>query len=235
MGMPPSMIGVAAGVGGAPAAAAGGGEAAVPGGRAQPGDGTVTVIKNGFLKGPEGWCSYDYHTSVISKSEIFVLTTRAREGGVDNSPYIHTDHFRWSADTPENPISILALIFYFGWVNMDPMDLRGAEVSVYLRGDDLKLSGAKCYFWVNSPGVRWHLMSRPLTVTEGHWAKEPNRFTLVNDEALWHNTWSSIPPRFQSLDSMLRRAHSYGFSFIGYTGEVTGKLSMDEFELRTKR
>jgi hypothetical protein len=172
---------------------------------------------------------------VVARNEVFILTTRAREGGVDNSPYIHTDHTRWSADTPENPISILALIFYFSWVNLDPMDLREAEVSVYLRGDNLQLSGAKCYFWVNSPGVRWHLTSRPLTVTEGRWATEPNRFTLVNDESLWHNSWSSIPPRFQSLDSMLRRAHSYGFSFVGYVSEVTGKFSMDEFELRTKR
>ena len=154
--------------------------------------------------------------------------------GVGNSPFIFTDHTRWSADTPENPISILAFIYYLRWTDRDPMDLRGAEVSVYLRGDNLQLSGAKCYFWVNSPGVRWHLTSRPLEVTEGRWAEKPNRFTLVNDESQWHNSWASIPPRFQSLDSMLSHAHSYGFSFVGYVAEVTGKFSMDEFEITTK-
>ena len=196
--------------------------------------GRSTVIKNTFAKGPEGWCSYEYHASVIAKSEIFVLATQAREGGVGNSAFIYTDHTRWSADTPEKPISILAYIYYLRWTDRDPMDLRGAEVSVYLRGDNLQLSGAKCYFWVNSPGVRWHLTSRPLNVTEGHWAKEPNRFTLVNDEGQWHNSWAGVPPRIQSLDSMLSHAHSYGFSFVGYSSEVTGRFSMDEFEITTK-
>ena len=37
----------------------------------------------------------------------------------------------------------------------DPLDLRGAEVSVYLRGDDLDLKGAKCYFWALAGGTRW--------------------------------------------------------------------------------
>ena len=125
------------------------------------------MIKNTFAKGPEGWCSYEYHASVIAKSEIFVMATQTREGGVGNSAFIFTDHTRWSADTPEKPISILAYIYYLRWTDRDPMDLRGAEVSVYLRGDNLQLSGAKCYFWVNSPGVRWHLTSRPLECDRG--------------------------------------------------------------------
>ena len=82
--------------------------------------------------------------------------------------------------------------------------------------------------------MRWHLTSRPLEVAEGRWAEKPNRFTLVNDESQWHNSWASIPPRFQSLDSMLSHAHSYGFSFVGYVAEVTGKFSMDKFEITTK-
>lgn len=238
-GVPPSVIGLAAGVGGGSSGQFTGDvdvlSAASPIGSTQPGQPLVPAIRNTFAKGPEGWCSYEYHASVIARNEVFILTTHARQGGVDNSPYIHTDHTRWSADTPENPISILALIFYFSWVDREPLDLRDAEVSVYLRGDNLRLSGARCYFWVNAPGVRWHLNSQPLTVTEGSWATEPNRFSLVNDESLWHNSWSGIPPRFQSLDSMLRKAHSYGFSFVGYDSEVTGKFSMDEFELKTRR
>src|SRR5262245_24645081 len=37
--------------------------------------GPSTVIKNTFAKGPEGWCSYEYHASVIARSEIFILAT----------------------------------------------------------------------------------------------------------------------------------------------------------------
>ena len=36
---------------------------------------TLTV-KNTFTKGPEGWCSYDYHASMVfAGRNIFILTT----------------------------------------------------------------------------------------------------------------------------------------------------------------
>ena len=70
------------------------------------------------------------------------------KGGVKDSGYVWTDNTRWTADTPEKPLSILPLIFYRKWMNLDPIDLRNAEVSLYLRGDELKLWEAKASRWV---------------------------------------------------------------------------------------
>lgn len=190
------------------------------------------MITNHFDKGPEGWCSYDYHASMVSGGHnIFILTTFVREGGVNNSGYVFTDHTRWSADTPEKPLSILPLIFYRSWINEGPVDLRNADVSVYLRGDSLVLDGAQCCFWVHSGGTRWHYTSHPLTISDGHWAVEPCRFTLKNDESLWHRSWSIDPTDPMRLDNLLADAASYGFSFAGFSSEVSGRLSMDEFEI----
>ena len=50
------------------------------------------AVVNTFEKGPEGWCSYDYHASIIA------------------SGYVWADHTRWSIDAPERPISILPFI-----------------------------------------------------------------------------------------------------------------------------
>lgn len=190
------------------------------------------MIKNSFTKGPEGWCAYDYHASIVADGvNIFILATWMKEGGVNNGGYIWVDHRRWSADTPEKPLSILPLLFYRSWINADPVDLRGCEVSVYLRGDGLRLDGAQCYFWVNGPGTRWHYTAQPLTITEGAWAREPQRFVLHDEERLWHRSWAASPTTALSLTDMLRNAHSYGFSFVGFTSEVSGRLSMAEFTI----
>ena len=195
------------------------------------------MIVNSFDKGPEGWHSYDYHASMVTGA-AFILTTWQSEGGVNNSGYIWADQSRWSTDVPERPISILSLIFYRNWIAKDPVDLREAEVSVYLRGDDLQLYGAECYFWVHAPGTRWHYSGRPIAISNGCWAPEPARFTLANDESLWHRSYSSkefwhrsYPPGGPSLDAVLGEAWSYGFSFIGFAREVHGRLSMDEFQI----
>lgn len=188
------------------------------------------IIRNTFSKGPENWCSYEFNASLVAKDEIFILSTWSRSGGPGNAGFVWADHSHWSADTPEQPISVLALITYRNWANEGPVDLRNAEGSVYLRGDGLQLSGAKCYFWVNRPGERWHLMSQPLEIPEGTWADKPQRFKLVNDESAWHRTWSPHSPK--SLDGCLANAISYGFSFIGYSHSVTGKLCMSQFELK---
>lgn len=66
------------------------------------------------------------------------------------------------------------MLNYRRWSGEGPTDLREARVSAYLRGDDLQLNGARCYFWVNKPGVRWHMSGSPLTISEGEWASEPN-------------------------------------------------------------
>jgi hypothetical protein len=191
------------------------------------------MIHNHFTRGPEGWCSYDYHASIVSGgANIFILTTWSKEGGVNNGSYVWTDHTRWSADTPEKPLSILPLLFYRGWIDADPVDLRGCEVSVYLRGDNLRLDGAKCYFWVNSPGTRWHYTAQSLTISEGVWAATPERFVLHNDESRWHRSWAANPATALSLTQMLRSAWSYGFSFVGFSSEVSGRLCMAEFSIR---
>jgi hypothetical protein len=196
---------------------------------------TADRIRNTFAKGPEGWCSYDYHASIVSGGRnIFILTTWEGKGGVDDSGYVWTDHTRWSADTPEQPLSILSLLFYRSWVNEDPIDLREAEVSVYLRGDHLQLDGAQCLFWVHGTSGRWHLNSRPLAISEGEWAAEPLRFALSNDEALWHHSWPRDSKNPSRLEEILRAVHSYGFSFIGFSSEVSGRLCMSRFEMVPK-
>jgi len=189
-------------------------------------------MKNSFKKGPESWHSYDYHASMISgRHNVFVLATWVNGGGVNSSGSVWTDHTRWSADVPERPVSILPLIFYRNWIDEGPIDLREAKVSVYLRGDDLDLCGAQCFFWVHGVGTRWHCTSSPIEIADGRWAPEPSRLTLTNDESLWHCSWSGNSAGAGSLDSVLAGAVSYGFSFAGFSAEVTGRLSMCEFEI----
>lgn len=192
---------------------------------------TEDTLKNTFVKGPEGWCSYDYHASMVAGGRnIFILTTWEGHGGPADASYVWTDHVRWSADTPENPLSILPLLFYRSWINEDPIDLRNAKVSVYLRGDNLRLDGAKCLFWIHGAGGRWHLNSQPLTIADAGWGSEPVRFVLQDDESLWHHSWSwNHKP--QPLSPTLGAVHSYGFSFIGFSSEVTGRLCMSRFEI----
>lgn len=190
-------------------------------------------IHNSFDQGPEGWCSYDYHWSIVAKGRnIFILTTWQPTGGVNDSGFIWCDETRWSADTPENPVSLLPFIIYNNWVGRPDLDLRGAQVSAYLRGDNLQLFGARCYFWVVAPGGRWHLASRPLTLSEGAWAAQPNCITLANDESLWHRSWSADPAKPPSLDFVLAHAQSYGFSLVGFGQEPRGRFALDEFEIR---
>jgi hypothetical protein len=189
-------------------------------------------ITNAFNRGPESWCSYDYHASVVSGGQnVFVLAVWAPSGGVDGSGYIWTDHTRWSADTPERPLSILPLLFYRGWANAEPVDLRGATVSVYLRGDGLELDGARCCFWVHGASTRWHYTSTPLEIPQGSWAAEPSRFELTPDPSLWHMSWAGAPEGPASLEELLGGVVSYGFSFTGFSREVTGRLCMDDFEI----
>ena len=94
------------------------------------------------------------------------MPTHVKTGGVNNSGYIWADQTRWSADTPEVPMSILPFIFYRSWINADFINLENASVSVYLRGDDLNLFNAKCYFWILGNGSRWHNIANPLEISE---------------------------------------------------------------------
>ena len=188
------------------------------------------MIKNNFDKGPEGWCSYDYHASIVADgSNIFILATWAAQGGVDNGSFIWTDHRRWSADTPERPLSILPLLCYRSWVGADPLDMRQSAVAVHLRADRLHLDGAQCFFWVHAASTRWHYTAHPLALAEGVWTA--NRLALAADENQWHRSWSADPGHPVALEQVLSRAESYGFSFVGFSSEVTGRLSMSQFSI----
>ncbi len=227
------------------------------------------MVKHSFAKGPEGWASYDYHASVIAGAEIFVMSTWEKEGGINGGSYIWSDHHRWSADTPENPVSILAFIRYRQWFNEDPIDLRGAELSCSLRGDGLNINTAKCYFWAHVPGNRWHCHAQPITVSQGKWADKSTVLTLNADPAQWYRSWPALVPRTPleskdsakndttvltlnadpaqwyrswlnpsipevSLEQGLAGVQSYGFSFVGFGSEVSGRLALGEFAINTR-
>lgn len=188
-------------------------------------------IQCDFEWGPQSWCSYDYHASIVSGgTNVFILTTWSREGGPDGGPCVWTDHTRWSADTPERPLSILPLIFYRSWIDAGPVDLRRARLSVCLRGDGLQLDGARCTFWVYGLGTRWHLTGHPVEIATDQW-ETPVVVTLTTDEAQWHRSWSSDPNAPAPLNEVLADCASYGFAFTGFTSEVSGRLSMADFRL----
>lgn len=202
-------------------------------GSSKPTLGESLIIRNTFNRGPESWCSYDYHWSIVAKGHnIFIMTTWAGSGGVGDSGYVWSDETRWSADTPESPVSLLPFITYTRWVDRDALDLRDAQVSFYLRADDFQFHGSQCYFWVVGPGGRWHFTSQPLTVGKDQWPEKPNVLRLVNDVSLWHHSWPSDPPTPALLNQVLSRAVSYGISLVGFGQEPRGKFCMDEFEIR---
>ncbi len=190
------------------------------------------VVKNTFAQGPDAWCAYDYHASMVADGRnIFILGTCDPRGGPEGSGCVWVDHRRWSADTPESPLSILPLLTYRNWINAGPLDMRGATVGCHLRGDNLRLDGARCLFWVHAAGGRWHLVGHPLPITEGSWG-EPVRFTLTDDESRWHHSWPRDPQRSRPLTDVLSAVESYGFSFVGFSAEVTGRLSLAQFTIR---
>ena len=192
------------------------------------------MVKNSFAKGPEGWCSYDYHASVIAGAEIFVMASWQPKGGINDAGYVWTDHHRWSADTPEKPVSILAFIRYRHWFNEDPVDLRDAELTCSLRGDGLNINTAQCYFWAHVPGNRWHCHAQPIAVAAGKWADEPTVLRLTVDESQWYRSWLNPNAQAATLEQVLAGTQSYGFSFVGFGSEVSGRLALGKFEIKTR-
>ena len=197
--------------------------------------GAELILYNSFdgLGKGEAWHSYDYNGGVDSGRGIFFPVSWEASGGAFDSGYIWTDDSRWRIDTPEQPNSILALIFYRKWVGGPKLDLRDGRISVNLRGDDLDLKGANCYFWAQIGNNRWHFTAHPIPIPEGAWEKL-HSFVLENDESKWTRTWGWTGPA--SLDRVLRECAGYGFSFIGFPEgeEVTGKLSMDVFRIEAR-
>jgi hypothetical protein len=204
----------------------------------------------------EAWRAYDYSgDGQAGGRNVFYAVTWERTGGVGDSGYIWADDSRWRIDTPEQPHSILAILVYQRWKSPSPdgsftvprgigqgtrdglggpsLDLRDAEVALYLRGDHLDLKGAKVYFWVVSGFNRWHFTARPLPVSEGRWG-ERVRFVLRNDPSLWHRSWTN-EARPPDLDHVLGHVASYGLAFVGFSAEVTGRLALDELEIGKPR
>jgi len=192
-----------------------------------------SIVLNSFNSDREGWQTYDYNGGIAGGGNVFYPLHWEKSGGVGNTGHVWADDSQWRIDTPESPNSILAFIIYRKWLNGSALDLREAQVSVSLRGDGMNLKGARCYFWAldQEIGTPWHYTSQPLEVTQSRWGK-PLRFRLNNKESLWHRSWARTPSNPASLDEVLRTCDSYGFSFLNFSGEVTGKFSMDELEIR---
>jgi len=154
-------------------------------------------------------------------------------GGFNDEAYVTADDSLWTIDTPASPQSILALIIpSMLWTKSPPMDLRHTTISFSLRGDDLQLYGATCYFWIVTflpASTRWHYTSQPLTIPEGKWS-ELQTIVLNPRESLWHCSFSMKNPRV-SLNDTLDVCMSFGFSFVGFSEKVTGKLSLSEFTI----
>ncbi len=155
--------------------------------------------------------------------------THSSTGGPNGSGYIWTDHRRWSADTPESPLSILPLLHYRSWVDAEPADLRDAQLSCWFRGDSLELDGASCYFWIQGASTRWHLTSQPLSIVDGTWTQQD--ITLDPNPELWHCSWSPNGPI--PVPDLLSATVSFGFSFVGFSREVTGRFSLADFDIRS--
>lgn len=189
------------------------------------------MINHRFESSLQGWCTYDYHWSIVSGGKnVFILANWEKEGGGD-SGYIWTDHTRWSADTPKEPVSILPFLLYMSWVDLDRLDLRDARMAVYLQGDGLSLYSARCLFGIHVGGTRWHYPSQPLTISDDEWAAQPNDITLVDDESLWHMSWSLDPDNPTPMSEVITSVESFGFSFVGFKQEPPGNFCMDDFRL----
>ena len=189
------------------------------------------TLKSSFDVGQEGWCSYDYQSAVRAGRNIFILAEWQATGGVNNSGFIWSDHHVCSPDTPEDPISVFPFVIRRNWVNEGPIDLRNAEVSVYLRGDELQLFGSRCVFWIESGYTSWHLDSHPLEISHGEWDSKPNVFTLKDDESLWHHTWSRNPDNVRSLPDALAECRSYAIQLVDFKATPKGRLAMDELQI----
>jgi len=174
------------------------------------------------------WYSYAY---LGVDSHEYMPCQYSATDGVNGAACVTADDSLWTVDTPESPRSILALILPTVLeAKLPPLDLKNISVSFYLRGDDLQLFGAQCYFWIVtfSPyTTRWHYTHYPLEVPEGRWSAQQT-LVLNPDESLWHCSFSAETPRVP-VQEALTCCHSFGFSFVGFSEKVLGKLSLSEF------
>ncbi len=180
----------------------------------------------------EGWKSYEYFPGGHHYRDIVFLPV----GGPDGRPCIWADDSMWSIDTPENPRSILFLLHYCIWANQPPVDLRGAELRFWLRGENLALHGARCHFWVvsNAPrATRWHFTGNNIPISDACWGEE-TVLKLTSDPAQWHRSFASDPETPLELEATLATCFSYGFSFVGFSEKVAGRVALADFRLLQK-
>jgi hypothetical protein len=200
---------------------------------------TQAAVVDHFDHGAGEWRTYDFNGLPFGdeggNGGIYHYVTWEARGGVGDSGYVWTDQSRWRIDTPETPDSILAFITYRDWIGAGTLDLRGAKLSVNLRGDELDAKGATLHFWVlnNALGVRYHYTGQALSFADGTWADRQS-LVLVPDASRWTMSWQRYADESPSgLDAVLGAVDSYGFSFLGFPHgeEVTGRLAMDELVL----
>ncbi len=175
------------------------------------------------------WQSYEY----LCPGDKYHTVRYENHGGPGNQPYIWADDSMWSIDFPENPQSILPLLFFRNWVCDAPINLNGAVVEFHLRGDNLDLKGAQCFLWISSyipETTRWHYIQQPLAISDGHWG-DLIRINLTNDENGWHKSFPPEAKQANCVDQTLSACISYGFSFVGFSEKVKGKLSLGSFSM----
>lgn len=143
-----------------------------------------------------------------------------------------------SCTVSENPYQTVVKTSFEGdaekWSSYKPqtMNLRNAEVSFQIRSTGLNLKGASGYFWISHDDSRWQYIRVPLDIPADRWS-EPQVLTLEDDERFWQNTWRrSNVSSPNNLSDALTTAFSYGFSFIGFSEEVTGRFEIDNFSIR---
>lgn len=140
-------------------------------------------------------------------------------------------------DQLEDPKSYLVFLTY---VYLPPgeigtVDMRGYKIRVKI-ASETDLKGATCYFWVLREGTRWHYVNHPIHIWDNlnEAAKAPpEEFELINDDKLWHRSWIKNNEAWYhySLDNALENCLSYGFSLVGFTDEIHGKLLMRDFSI----
>lgn len=195
-----------------------------------------TFVENTGMKNPhqedalQRWAGYEY----IGPGDKYHPAGYEEKGGADDFPYVWSDDSMWTLDTPEDPTSILALLTYRNWTGRPILDLRNASVSFYLRGDQLDLKGARCYFWITAgvpTTVRWHYIAYPIDISIDSWGPR-NEMQLIDDPEKWHKSFSGNPGVNDDLAYALRTATSYGFSFVGFKEKVSGRICLSDFSLQ---